>query len=102
MNRYYSLNYSSDDGLISVVTTTKPKRYPPHSFPVVLLRLEAKPGTRVLRVADNAMEYMPRYSEVRAICAALGITIPRSLTDKPEARRRHYARINEARHGRSE
>jgi hypothetical protein len=97
MDTAAKLNFRSDDGLISVFTTTKPRRFPPHNFPVVVLQMRAKPGTRVLRFGDGMVEYMPRYGEVAALCAALGVTFPARLKDKPDARRLHYQQINAAR-----
>jgi hypothetical protein len=97
MDTAAKLNFRSDDGLISVLTTTKARRFPPHNFPVVVVQIRAKPGTRVLRLEDGLVEYMPRYGEVAALCAALGVTFPARLKDKPVARRLHYQQINATR-----
>lgn len=97
MHTAAKLNFRSDDGLISVLTTTKARRFPPHNFPVVVVQMRAKPGTRVLRIGKGVVEDMPRYSEVAALCAALGVTFPARLKDKPHARRLHYQHLNAAR-----
>jgi hypothetical protein len=94
-------NFTSKDGLVRVLTSTNPRRWPRHKFPVVLIRLIPCPGTRVLLRPDSSVEYMPRWSEVAQICSQMGLTIS-VPPDKPESRRTEFERINAHRHGRGE
>lgn len=93
-------NFSSQDGLVHVTTTTRPRRFPPHDFPVVILRLVPRKGTRVLRLPDGSTEFMPRHGEVLALCQRMGLAISDVPPDKPEERRRRFERLNAQRHRR--
>jgi hypothetical protein len=94
-------DFASQDGLVKIMTTTKPRRFPPHDFPVVVLRLRPRQGTRVLQLPDGSTELMPRYGEVFALCMRMGllITVP---PDKPAQRRRRFERLNARRHRRTQ
>ncbi len=96
------VKFTSDDALVRVVQTTKPRRFPQHDFPVILIRLKAQRGSRVQQIQDEGVEWMPRYSEVGAICRAFGIKVPEQLQDKPAARRLYFERLNAARHRRKQ
>lgn len=91
-------DFTSKDGIVKITTTTKPWRFPPHDFPVVLLRLHPRKGTRVLKMSDGSVEFMPRFSEIYALCVRMGVHIPTLPPDKPEARRRRFGRLNAVRH----
>lgn len=95
------VNFVSDDGLVRVVTTTTPRRFPPHSYPCVVVRLKTQPGTRVLENGILGVEWMPRYSEVLGIIKALGIGgVDMSLKDKPVSIRETFELLNALRHSR--
>jgi len=89
------INFVSDDGLVRVITTTKPRRFPPHSYPCVVVRLQVQPGTRVLGNGILGVEWMPRYSDILAIVKALGIGgVDMSLKDKPVSIRETFELLN--------
>ena len=93
-------NFTSKDGLVRILTTANPRRWPSHQFPVVVIRLTPRRGTRVLSRPDSSIEYMPRWSELLQICTQMGLRISVTPPDKPEARRQMFERINARRHGR--
>jgi hypothetical protein len=95
-------DFFSDDGLVNVTTTRKPRRFPAHEFPVVVLRLRPCKGTRVLQLSDGSTEFMPRFSEVRALCMRMGLQLGTVPPDKPQKRRRRFERLNALRHRRTE
>ena len=92
--------FLSDDGLVRIRITTRPRRWPPHNFPVALVELRPKPGTRVLALPDAGIQWMPRFGEVLALILKMGLRVLETPADKPEARRLWYERINARRHGR--
>ncbi len=92
--------FLSNDGLVEIRTTTCPRRWPPHSFPVVIVTLRPRKGTRVLASSDTGIEWMPRYSEVLSLLLQMGLTVSTAPVDKPEQRRLHFAKINARRHAR--
>ena len=93
-------DYISDDGLVRVFTSTRPRRWPPHSFPVVLVELRPRSGTRVLSLPGSGVSWMPRYSEILSIILQLGLEVSAVPRDKPESRRMKFVRINARRHAR--
>lgn len=92
--------FTSKDGLVRILTTATPRRWPPHQFPVVVIRLTPCRGTRVLSRPDSSIEFMPRWSEVLALCSQMGLRISMAPSDKSEARRKMFEQINAGRHGR--
>jgi hypothetical protein len=101
MNDHYDqTEFQSDDGLVKVRTTTKPRRWPPHRFPVVLIELKPRRGTRVLQSHEGITEWMPRHSELRAVVEQMGLSLTTQPSDKPQARRKHYEQVNARRLGR--
>ena len=92
--------FVSNDGLVSIKLTTRPRRWPPHNFPVALVELKPKPGTRVLKLSDGGIQWMPRFSEVVALILKMGLRLLETPADKPESRRLHYEKINARRHAR--
>lgn len=96
-------NFRSADGLVRIRTTRIARRWPPHEYPVVIVELRPERGTRVLALPDGRCEWMPRNGELLALILQMGLHVTAELpADKPEERRRHYAKINARRHGRSE
>jgi hypothetical protein len=93
--------FISKDGLIEIVTTTTPRRWPPHQYPVVVVRLRARRGTRVLLRPDGSLEWMPRWSELLSLISQIGLKVSVFPSDKPEERRLRFAKINALRHRRS-
>jgi hypothetical protein len=48
------INYRSPDGLFEIVTKTQTaKRFPPHGYPIVCLRLRPQPGSRIQQLDDE-------------------------------------------------
>jgi hypothetical protein len=92
--------FLSNDGLVSITSTTRPRRWPPHNFPVVIVTLKPRKGTRVLALSDAGIEWMPRYSEVLSLLLQMGLTVSTAPSDKPEERRLRFAKINARRHAR--
>ena len=90
--------FLSDDGLVRIRLTTRPRRWPPHNFPVALVELRPKPGTRVLALPDAGIEWMPRFSEVLDLILKMGLQVLETPSDKPEERRARFAKINARRH----
>jgi hypothetical protein len=95
-------NFRSADGLVRIRTTRLARRWPPHEYPVVMVELQPKRGTRVLALPGGATQWMPKNSELLALILQMGLHVTAAPADKPEERRRHYAKINARRHGRSE
>lgn len=93
--------FFSNDGLVRIRLTTRPRRWPPHDFPVALVQLRPKPGTRVLALPDAGIEWMPRFSEVLDLILKMGLHVLETPSDKPEERRLQFAKINARRHRRS-
>jgi hypothetical protein len=92
--------FRSNDGLVCIKSTTQPRRWPPHNFPVVVVELKPERGTRVLTLPDGRTEWMPRYSELLALILKLGLKVSSAPPDKPEERRLKFQRINARRHTR--
>ena len=98
-------NYASEDGLVEIITT-RGRKFPQHSYEVVVLRLRPKPGTRILQLADGSggVEILLTHVEVaehlRALNAADGKAQYRwqDIPEKPRARRDFWQRINAQRH----
>ena len=93
-------DYRSKDGLVRICKTTRPRRWPPHGYPVVVLRLTPERGTRVLMREDGSTEWMPRFSEIAALVVTMGLKLAEVPADKPEERRIHWEQKNAQRHGR--
>lgn len=93
-------NYRSDDELVEIETTRTPRRWPPHNYPCVVVRLKQQVGTRVLQLDDGRVEWMPRWSELTRLVLQMGLKVLVSPPDKPEQRRLYWERKNAWRHGR--
>jgi hypothetical protein len=93
--------FLSTDGLVRITTTTRPRRWPPHSFPVVIVTLKPRKGTRILPLPEAGVEWMPRYSEVLSLLLQMGLTVTTAPSDKPEARRLRFEKLNAWRHRRN-
>lgn len=87
-------NFVAKDGRVQIMTTTTPKRWPPHQYPVVVVRLFPCPGTRVLSRSDGSYEWMPRWSELLALISQMGLSVAVSPSDKSEERRLRFEKIN--------
>ena len=90
--------FFSNDGLVRVKLTTRPRRWPPHNFPVAVVELRPKPGTRVLPLPGAGIEWMPRFGEVLDLILKMGLQVLETPADKPEERRLRFAEINARRH----
>jgi hypothetical protein len=51
-------------------------------------------------MSDGSLDYMPKNSEVVALCLHLGLAVADIPDDKPEQRRLKFERLNAARHRR--
>jgi hypothetical protein len=91
-------NFTSQDRLVTIRTTSRPRRYPNHNYPVVILELRPSRGTRVLTMPDGGISFMPRFSEILALCLRLGLTVSAIPDDKPPERRLKFERLNALRH----
>ncbi len=91
-------NYMAKDGLFGVRKTRCARRWPQHDFPVVVVTLRPRRGTRVLPLAGGGVEWMPRYSEVLALILQLGLNVSPVPPDKPEERRLRWEKKNAQRH----
>lgn len=89
---------TSADGLVRIRKTTRPKRWPPHNYPVVIIELLPCKGTRVLALPNGAVAWMPRNGEIRALLLQMGLPAASAMNDKPEERRLKFAKINARRH----
>lgn len=93
-------NYTSSDTLVNIRTTRTARRWPRHDYPVVLVTLTPKKGTRVLGLEDGRTEWMPRYSEILALILQMGLQVSPVPPDKPEERRLRFEALNAQRHRR--
>ncbi len=93
-------NYISTDGLVRIWKTRNPRRWPPHNYPVVLVELIPRAGTRVLALPNSGAQWLPRHTEIFALISQMGLTVSESLIDKPDERRLRFEEVNARRHGR--
>ena len=91
-------DYVSNDGLLKIHKTTHVRRWPVHAYPVVVLRLTPKRGTRIIAQPDGGVEWMPRFSEIFQLIVALGLKLVDVPPDKPEDRRAYWEKRNAQRH----
>ena len=98
-------NYTSEDGLVEIITT-RGRKFPRHSYEVVVLRLRPKPGTRVVELTDGSggIEVLLTHREVAEHLRGLNAADDnaryrwRQIPEKPRARREFWRRINARRH----
>ncbi len=94
-------NYTSQDELVEIKTTQTARRWPPHNYPCVVVRLKPQEGTRVLALQNGGIEWMPRWSELTGLILQMGLQVTEAIPgDKPEARRLYWQHRNESRHRR--
>ncbi len=94
-------NYTSQDELVEIKTTQTARRWPPHNYPCVVVRLKPQQGTRVLALENGGIEWMPRWSELTRLILQMGLQVSEAIPpDKPEARRLFWQRRNALRHRR--
>ena len=94
--------YQCPSGIVTVVRKSSGlRRYPPSKYACGIFVLRPKEGTRVARISDAEIEFMPNFDELRGMLTAidpkLADLFPKSLRNKPEARRKRYQRFNQRR-----
>jgi hypothetical protein len=100
------VNYTSEDGLVQVVTKVDGAwRNPPHSYPIVCLRLRPEPGKRIQFIKDGSggLDVLLRHPEIAGFLTALNKADPKScyviphIPAKPARRKEYWDRINQER-----
>ena len=100
------VNFTSDDGLVQVVTKVDgARRNPPHSYPIVCLRLRPAKGKRIQLINDGSggLDVLLRHPEIASFLSTLNQADPKScyhipnIPAKPAGRKDYWDRINQKR-----
>ena len=98
------ITFLSPDGQIEIAVVSEGglKRWPPHDGKVAVMRVQARPHTRVRRLNDGRTEIVFRHAEVMGLLYALNACeqrgfvyeMPRKTTHKSERCRRYWEAKN--------
>lgn len=99
------VNYRSPDGAVEVLTkVTTAHRFPPHSYPIVCIRLRPQAGTRIQKLEDaEGLEVLLSHKEVVQHLMALNAADNKSrytwqdVPEKPAERKAYWDRVNQER-----
>jgi hypothetical protein len=103
------INYRSPDGLFEIVTKThSARRYPPHKYPVVCLRLRPQRGSRIQRLDDeDGLDVLLSHKEISEHLKFLNAVDPKAayqweeIPEKSAERKAQWARFNAQRRNQS-
>ena len=99
------VNYRSADGAVEIVTkVTTARRYPPHNYPIVCIKLRPKSGTRIQKLGDaDGVEICLSHIETIQHLMALNAADMKSkytwqeVPEKPADRKAYWDKVNRER-----
>lgn len=91
--------YTCPGKLVTIVKKeSNVRRWPKHTYPCFVYLLKAKEGTRIAKLPDGVVEFMPAFEDLTrmllAIEPSLASVIPKGIRNKPQARKDKFDSIN--------
>ncbi len=96
--------FEATDGIVSLRILDEPARYPKSDYKVLVFRLSPKDHTRVRRLSNGIIEYLPTNAETHAYLVAFNrllvaqgkppLSLDTPLINKPEERKQYWYKRN--------